>query len=379
MAYEELVRRYQDVAVRTAHLFAPDGDAEDAVQEAFVKAHARARSVPGRRSVPAVAAADRRQRGAQPAPLGRPAGGPRPPRRRGSPAGRCGPIARVGGPRRRAPDLARSRRSTASRDERPRGDRRPLLPRPLRGRDRRGPRPAARHREVAPVARARTVAGAARRSGRGGAAWLTGVVSRPSPTRVLPMPSELLDVGSGRPRSPAPAGSPDLASRARSRIEAEGITPDSGWLDRLGLRPTGRPATRPLRRGLVLALAALLVLAAIAGAIGFGLPGLRIVFGPTATVPSPSPSPDDQRLPCPDPVGCPDADAHGRPARIRAGSRPDGQPGRRPDRGRLPDPPADRLALRRAGCRLDRRRRPGDADLARPTGRARRSPSRASP
>ena len=40
MAYEELVRRYQDVAVRTAHLFAPDGDAEDATQEAFVKAFA---------------------------------------------------------------------------------------------------------------------------------------------------------------------------------------------------------------------------------------------------------------------------------------------------------------------------------------------------
>jgi RNA polymerase sigma-70 factor (ECF subfamily) len=40
MAYEELVRRHQAVAIRTAHLFAPDGDAEDAVQEAFVKAHA---------------------------------------------------------------------------------------------------------------------------------------------------------------------------------------------------------------------------------------------------------------------------------------------------------------------------------------------------
>ena len=39
MAYEELVRRHQAVAVRTAHLFAPDGDAEDAVQEAFVKAY----------------------------------------------------------------------------------------------------------------------------------------------------------------------------------------------------------------------------------------------------------------------------------------------------------------------------------------------------
>ena len=40
MAYEELVRRYQAVAVRTAHVISPDGDAEDAVQEAFVKAHA---------------------------------------------------------------------------------------------------------------------------------------------------------------------------------------------------------------------------------------------------------------------------------------------------------------------------------------------------
>ncbi len=48
MAYEELVRRYQDVAVRAAHVIAPDGDAEDAAQEAFVKAHAAlARFRPG--------------------------------------------------------------------------------------------------------------------------------------------------------------------------------------------------------------------------------------------------------------------------------------------------------------------------------------------
>jgi RNA polymerase sigma-70 factor, ECF subfamily len=40
MAYEELVRRHQDVAVRTAYVISPDGDAEDAVQEAFVKAYA---------------------------------------------------------------------------------------------------------------------------------------------------------------------------------------------------------------------------------------------------------------------------------------------------------------------------------------------------
>jgi RNA polymerase sigma-70 factor (ECF subfamily) len=40
MAYEELVRRYQDVAMRTAHVIAPSGDADDACQEAFVKAYA---------------------------------------------------------------------------------------------------------------------------------------------------------------------------------------------------------------------------------------------------------------------------------------------------------------------------------------------------
>ena len=40
VAYEELVRRYQDVAVRTAHLIAPDADADDAAQDAFVKAWA---------------------------------------------------------------------------------------------------------------------------------------------------------------------------------------------------------------------------------------------------------------------------------------------------------------------------------------------------
>lgn len=39
-AYEELVRRYQAVALRTAYLVAPEADAADAVQDAFVKAYA---------------------------------------------------------------------------------------------------------------------------------------------------------------------------------------------------------------------------------------------------------------------------------------------------------------------------------------------------
>jgi RNA polymerase sigma-70 factor (ECF subfamily) len=40
VAYEELVRRYQDVALRTAYVVCPETDADDAVQEAFLKAYA---------------------------------------------------------------------------------------------------------------------------------------------------------------------------------------------------------------------------------------------------------------------------------------------------------------------------------------------------
>ena len=39
-AYEALVRRYQDVAVRAAYIVAGGAEAEDAAQEAFVKAYA---------------------------------------------------------------------------------------------------------------------------------------------------------------------------------------------------------------------------------------------------------------------------------------------------------------------------------------------------
>jgi RNA polymerase sigma-70 factor, ECF subfamily len=38
-AYEAIVRRYQDVAIRTAHLICPETDADDAVQDAFLKAY----------------------------------------------------------------------------------------------------------------------------------------------------------------------------------------------------------------------------------------------------------------------------------------------------------------------------------------------------
>jgi hypothetical protein len=86
----------------------------------------------------------------------------------------------------------------------------------------------------------------------------------------------------------------DPAARARRRIVTEGLRPGgTGWL--------GRRLGRPLRSSLVLAAAAILVIAALAAAIGFGLPGIRFTVissptplpqpTPTATLPSPSPTP----------------------------------------------------------------------------------------
>lgn len=66
----------------------------------------------------------------------------------------------------------------------------------------------------------------------------------------------------------------DPARLARLRIEAGGARRGRfGSLIR-------RPHIRPLRRGLLVGLVAVLVIAAVAGAIGLGVPGIRIVFGP---------------------------------------------------------------------------------------------------
>ena len=92
------------------------------------------------------------------------------------------------------------------------------------------------------------------------------------------------------PTRPTEPGSPDLAARVRRRIEQNPLRP-SLWR-RLGLGVGAGTRARPIRRGLVLALVALLILAAVAGAVGFGLPGLRIIFGegpsPTASPPATS-------------------------------------------------------------------------------------------
>jgi hypothetical protein len=81
-------------------------------------------------------------------------------------------------------------------------------------------------------------------------------------------------------------GGSDIAARVRRRIETAPPAPARrtvlGWL-----------GGRPIRRSVVVAIAALLVLAAVVGAVGLGLPGIRIIFGgptpPPSAIASPSP------------------------------------------------------------------------------------------
>ena len=83
---------------------------------------------------------------------------------------------------------------------------------------------------------------------------------------------------------PAPAAGPDIASRVRQRIEAAPPAPA-----RRG--PLAWLRDRPVRRSLLVAVAALLILAAVAGAVGLGVPGIRIFFGGATPTLSPTASP----------------------------------------------------------------------------------------
>jgi hypothetical protein len=85
--------------------------------------------------------------------------------------------------------------------------------------------------------------------------------------------------------SPGPAGS-DLAGRVRAALEAAPPPAPAPWWHRLvGPRP------RSLRASIVLALVALAILAALAGAAILGVPGIRLAMlgGAAPTLP-PSPS-----------------------------------------------------------------------------------------
>jgi hypothetical protein len=95
----------------------------------------------------------------------------------------------------------------------------------------------------------------------------------------------------------APSGAsvgPDIASRVRVRLAEQ---------DRPGA--VGRwwqGSWRPLRRSLVLALIALLALALVAGAVGLGLPGLRLILGGGSPSPTPAPTVAPGATPTPTPT-----------------------------------------------------------------------------
>ena len=89
---------------------------------------------------------------------------------------------------------------------------------------------------------------------------------------------------------------PDIARKVRARlVDGERRRAPRRWWSIGG---------RPVRRSLVLAIAALLALAIVAAAVGLGLPGLRITFGepPASVLPSPSPTPTGSQTPPPTPT-----------------------------------------------------------------------------
>lgn len=89
---------------------------------------------------------------------------------------------------------------------------------------------------------------------------------------------------------------PDIATKVRARLVAgERRREPRRWWSIGG---------RPVRRSLVLAIAALLALAIVAAAVGLGLPGLRITFGepPASVLPSPTATPTGSRAPTPTPT-----------------------------------------------------------------------------
>jgi hypothetical protein len=102
---------------------------------------------------------------------------------------------------------------------------------------------------------------------------------------------------------------PDLALRVRMRLVSAGPP------------PVARPWWRPARRALIIALAALLALAAIAGAIGLGLPGVHVTLVQPSTTP---PTFDPSRSPAP---GAPGSTLGlGKPASLEAAAALVGRP-----------------------------------------------------
>jgi hypothetical protein len=101
------------------------------------------------------------------------------------------------------------------------------------------------------------------------------------------------------PSAMLPAGS-DIAAAVRAGVERLPVPSRAGRTAPSLVGPW-RWSWRPARRALVLALIALLAVVAIAGALGLGLPGLRISLGEAPPMPSasagPSVAPSDPATP----------------------------------------------------------------------------------
>jgi hypothetical protein len=103
-----------------------------------------------------------------------------------------------------------------------------------------------------------------------------------------------VDWPSAAPTAPSGAtAGPDIATRVRVHL--------SSGERRRTTRPWWRLSGRPFRRSLVLAVAALLALAIVAGAVGLGLPGLRFILGepPASLLPTASPTTTPSGRPTP--------------------------------------------------------------------------------
>jgi hypothetical protein len=96
--------------------------------------------------------------------------------------------------------------------------------------------------------------------------------------------SALRDLGASLEVPPG-AGLPAAVADRVAALPAPGRA--VGWRRIAELARTGWGSGRPARRALVLALVALVVLVAVVAAIALGVPGIRIVIGPTPTASGP--------------------------------------------------------------------------------------------
>jgi hypothetical protein len=155
--------------------------------------------------------------------------------------------------------------------------------------------------------------------------------------------SALVDLGRALAFPTPTAG---FAERVTARLGASGVVPTARrWWHRL----FERSSSRPVRRALLLAIALVIILAAVAGALGLGLPGIRLILGPAPTA-TPSASAAPSGPPTASPSGPGSALEMGQAVSLDSLSTSVPFPPRLPTDGRVGPPDAayvlsDRLSL----------------------------------